>query len=220
MFELDHLFVCADVGAPEAERLVAFGLTEGDPNVHHGQGTANRRFFFRNAFLELLWVSDPVEVQTELVRPTQLWSRWSQRKSGTSPFGVGLRPTRPGSAEIPFPSWEYRPPYLPSPLAIHVGEGVPLSEPLWFFLGFGRRPDASGGPRRQPLEHHVGFQEVTHVRLTSPSVDSPSAVASVVLRGAVTLGSSPEYLLEMTFDSGAQGSHKDFRPVLPLVFRW
>jgi len=48
LFEVDHLFVCANLGAPEADSLIAFGLTEGAPNVHPGQGTANRRFFFHN----------------------------------------------------------------------------------------------------------------------------------------------------------------------------
>ncbi len=57
--ELDHVFVCTARDAPEAERLRALGLVEGTSNVHHGQGTANRRFFFANAMLELLWVHDP-----------------------------------------------------------------------------------------------------------------------------------------------------------------
>jgi len=56
--ELDHLFVCTTPGAPEAERLVQFGLHEGPPNQHAGQGTANRRFAFANAMIELFWVSD------------------------------------------------------------------------------------------------------------------------------------------------------------------
>ena len=45
-FELDHVFICAAAGAPEAASLIAFGLTEGTPNTHPGQGTANRRFFY------------------------------------------------------------------------------------------------------------------------------------------------------------------------------
>jgi hypothetical protein len=221
MYELDHVFVWVDVGAPEADLLVSFGLSEGDPNIHPGQGTANRRFFFHNAFLELVWVSDELEAQSELVRPTQLWSRWSQRQSGTSPFGVGLRPTRPGCANAPFSSWEYRPPYLPSPLAIQVGEGVPLYEPWGFFLAFGRRPDSPECPRRQPLSHPIGFQEVTQIRLTCPAGGSYSAAAAAVLRtGAVTLASGPEHLLQMTFDGGTQGRSTDFRPALPLVLQW
>src|SRR5262249_12960659 len=39
-FELDHVLIWVGPGAPEAEGLIAFGLTEGTPNVHTGQGTA------------------------------------------------------------------------------------------------------------------------------------------------------------------------------------
>lgn len=219
VFEVDHLFVCTDVGAPEAERLRAFGLTEGEPNVHPGQGTANRRFFFRNVFLELLWVSDPAEAQGEIVRPTQLWSRWSQRRSEASPFGVLFRPAHRGAEVVPFPCWEYKPRYLPSPLVIHVGADVPLSEPWWGYLAFGRRPDDPGRPHRQPMEHGIGFQEVTHLRFTSPSGGSLSGAAHVASE-AVALAPGPEHLLEITFDGGVRGSDADFRPALPLVFRW
>ena len=43
--EFDHLFICVDSPAKEADALIEFGLTEGSANVHPGQGTANRRFF-------------------------------------------------------------------------------------------------------------------------------------------------------------------------------
>ncbi len=72
-FELDHLLICTDEGAPAAELLVQVGLTEGSGNVHPGQGTANRRFFFHNLMLELLWVQDAAEAQSEVTRPTHLW---------------------------------------------------------------------------------------------------------------------------------------------------
>jgi hypothetical protein len=41
--QLDHVFVCCDVGDPEAEGLRQIGLVEGTRNVHPGQGTENRR---------------------------------------------------------------------------------------------------------------------------------------------------------------------------------
>jgi Glyoxalase-like domain len=221
VLELDHLFVCVDVGAPEAERLVDFGLTEGTRNVHPGQGTANRRFFFRNAFLELLWVHDPVEAQSEPSRPTGLWSRWSQRNSAASPFAVCLRPARPDSKEVPFPSWEYRPSYLPAPKSFYIARDTPRSEPMWCYLSFGRRPDAADFPAHQPLEHTVGFQEITHVRITTPSADDASQAARIVSGlGMVALANGSEHLLELTFDGGTQGRTKDFRPAPPLVFRW
>src|SRR4051794_29900522 len=110
--ELDHFFVCTAPDGPEAERLIELGLIEGTPNRHPGQGTANRRFFFGNAFLELFWVVDPVEAQSSLVRRTGLWERWSRRGQGASPFGVGFRPVPGIGSAVPFPAWEYRPPYL------------------------------------------------------------------------------------------------------------
>jgi hypothetical protein len=66
--ELDHFFICTAAGAPEAERLIELGLTEGAPNTHPGQGTACRRFFFENAFLELVWVTDAAEAQSPAAR--------------------------------------------------------------------------------------------------------------------------------------------------------
>src|SRR5262245_10881578 len=90
--EFDHLFVLSSFGAPEADRLLAFGLNEGTPNTHPGQGTACRRFFFANFYVELLWVCEPAEAKAEAIRPTGLWERWSGRKSGACPFGFGFRP--------------------------------------------------------------------------------------------------------------------------------
>jgi len=70
--ELDYVFVCTALDAPEADLLVAFGLAEGPPNTHPGQGTANRRFYFRNALLELGWARDEREARSPLVAPTRV----------------------------------------------------------------------------------------------------------------------------------------------------
>jgi hypothetical protein len=220
-FELDHLFIWTDVGAPEAEGLVAFGLTEGAPNTHPGQGTACRRFFFRNAYLELLWVQDPPEAQDERLGPARLWPRWVGRRAGACPFGLGLRPVPPGAGGMPFDAWEYRPAYLPPPLAIHVGRDVPLSEPFWFHLGFARRPDHPGRPNHQPLKHATGFGEITGVRLAGPGLGKPSEVGRQVARlVTVSLAEAAQHLAEFTFDGGGADGEEDFRPDLPLVFRW
>jgi hypothetical protein len=63
----DHLFICTAIGAPEAEYLISLGLKEGRSNIHPGQGTANRCFFFRNFMLELLWVDNGVNEIKKLV---------------------------------------------------------------------------------------------------------------------------------------------------------
>ena len=164
--ELDHVFVCTSAGAPAAERLIEFGLVEGSPNRHPGQGTANRRFFFGNAFLELLWVEDASEAQCSLVRRTGLWQRWSCGGQGASPFGIGFRPSPGAGSDAAFDTWEYRPPYLPEPLAIRMGCNSELTaEPLLFYLPFGRRPDPNDLARRQPREHPAGVRSITRIRI-------------------------------------------------------
>jgi hypothetical protein len=68
--QIDHIFIRVLPGGAEAELLRALGLSEGSGNTHPGQGTANRRFFFANAFIELLWIADAEEIANEQTRPT------------------------------------------------------------------------------------------------------------------------------------------------------
>jgi hypothetical protein len=51
--------------------LIELGLEEGPRNVHPGQGTSNRRFFFEQNFLEFLWVHNEAEAQSSVTAPTQ-----------------------------------------------------------------------------------------------------------------------------------------------------
>ncbi len=179
--ELDHMFICTEVGAPEADQFVAFGLAEGSSNVHPGQGTANRRFFFHNAMLELLWVRDEREARSPPITPTQLWERWRYRRStGYSPFGVCLRPsTRHALTEpaaLPFATWEYPPPYLPPESHIDVATGTAAREPLVFATPYGERPDAFLDEGPQPLVHPMGVVEITGLRITLPTGKPMSGV--------------------------------------------
>jgi Glyoxalase-like domain len=220
--ELDHVFLWVSAGAPEAEGLVALGLTEGQPNRHPGQGTACRRFFFANAYLELVWVESPEEARGEVARPLRLWERWSGRGAGACPFGVILRPAPPGGPAPPFPAWEYRPPYLPPTLTLHVGVNVDcVEEPLLFYFPVPRRPDSLPMPNRHLLEHGAGFRELTalrifgpHAAIASPTMQAAEQTAAVVFRRG------PEYWAEVGFDGERQGRQADLRPALPLVMCW
>ena len=60
--EFDHLFICVENPKDVVEELRLFGLTEGASNQHPGQGTENRRFFFENSFIELLFIADQDEL--------------------------------------------------------------------------------------------------------------------------------------------------------------
>ncbi|MBC7833640.1 MAG: VOC family protein [Phycisphaerales bacterium] len=236
-FELDHIFILTDAGADSsAARLAALGggggLTEGATNTHPGQGTACRRFFFGNFYIELLWVSDAAEAQSDLVRPTYLFERWSGRGDGrTSPFGIALRPGRGANAApapLPFETRPYRPPYLPASSSegncIHVAASSHLvTEPLVFYIPFAARPDSQPPPsaRRQPLDHAAGLREIAPLTLTTPHADPHSdALGFLATSGLLNLRTGPAHLLELGFDHEPRGRATDLRPDLPLVLRW
>ena len=212
--ELDHLFVCTSPGAPEAEELVHFGLHEGPPNQHAGQGTACRRFSFTNAMIELLWVSDAIEAQSESARRTLLWERWSGRHGSASPFGVCVRPVHPQDVGSPFPAWDYRPAYLPDPLSMQIGEAG-IEEPMWIHLSFMRRAQREGWF----TEHPVGVREITRLTLTTPVSLRSTASKKIIESGILTVKQGTEFLLEIEFDGHGRNEHADFRPHLPLKFQ-
>ena len=211
--ELDHVFVCAARGAPEGERLVAAGFTEGAPNEHPGQGTACRRFGFANAMVELLWVSDEVEARGGTARRTMLWERWSQRRTGASPFGVCLRPAAEANSAAPFAGWSYEPEYLPAPLTMHIGDAG-TEEPMWVYLGF-----LSRRLREQWfVPHGNGARTITGLTLVTPAPFVSEASRRVVEDGVLTVVAGEEHLMRIELDGAVRGERVDLRPALPLVF--
>lgn len=219
--ELDHLFLMTDIGAPAADALVAFGCVEGSTNPHPGQGTTNRRFFFHNAMLELLWVDNPAEAQSEPIRRSRLWERWRDRDL-VCPFGICFRPVNGSGNLTAFSSWAYHPPYLPETVSMAIGTNSEiLTEPMLVEIPFGKRPDHSPPEKAQPLEHPIGFREITRVEIASPDATSPSPEFQAVLNTQpVKLSVGENYRMELGFDGEVQGQQVDFRPGLPLIISW
>ena len=213
------MFILCAVDAPEADALTRLGLTEGPPNTHKGQGTACRRFFFHNAYLELLWVCDQREAQSEGVQPIRLWERWSGRSQGACPFGVVLRSSDDaGTERAAFPTWPYTPSYLPQGFAIDVAVETPLSEPEVFYLGFQRRP-AQQVP--ETVARAIPVRVLTDVSVTTPAPGPQSMAARAAeAHGVLSFNVSSEYVLGLTFDGSKAGRTADLRPDLPLVLHW
>ncbi|MDR1125100.1 MAG: VOC family protein [Deltaproteobacteria bacterium] len=213
---LDHLFICTGRGAPAGDLLVESGLAEGPANSHPGQGTANRRFFFANVYLELLWVADAAEACSEPASRLQIPGRCSWRESKASPFGLGFRPMSGTLSLFPVAkSREYSPPYLAGK-AIQILQQT-ASAPLCFHLPF-----LSDGKADNPTSHPAGLKTVTKLTLTVAPTEAERLSAFSLLCRDPVLAFSPggEPLLEMEFDDAARGQSRDFRPGLPLALRW
>ncbi len=209
---LDHFFILTEKFAPEAELLTEFGLVEGMPNDHPGQGTANRRFFFSNTTLELLYVRDPNEADEGPGQRLRIPERASNRDA--SPLGLVMRCD--GDSEEPaFPGWRYQPVYFDAGVSFLVGENSDcLVEPLCICMPNNPPP---GSPQQQS---EAPFIEVTAIRLHVP-VDRPSSVLDAIARveGIHVQPNSP-HCLEIAFGHEAEGKQRDFRPGLPLKIRW
>jgi hypothetical protein len=216
---LDHVFICTTLWAPGAHRLQQFGLTEGSPNQHPGQGTACRRFFFRNVMLELIWVEDAMAAQSEQTRRTKLFERWSAARRGASPFGIILRSESWPPAACPFQSWEYHPETMPD-LVLQIAENAGLEEPMWCYTARGHAPAEASLERRQPLEHPAPLREVTGVHIVCPPLAATSVTRRMADQKVITLETGAEHLMELQFGGGQEGSQIDLRPDLPLLLRW
>jgi hypothetical protein len=199
--EIDHIYICTENKAPSGDLLVEFGLTEGSSNTHPGQGTANRRFYFRNFMLELLWIENLEEVQSERTK--------------------SFRPTKEKDETAPFPSWDYHPIYLPDFLKIQVADNTPLSEPMYFYLSFAIRQDKASDDKREPMEHKVPLKEVTNVKIHVNQDISLSTSAYILNQlHDLSIENDKEHFIELEFDNGTLNQSKDFRPNLPLLIKW
>ncbi len=206
-FELDHVFIITQPGASEADRLVANGLQEGSRKTHPGQGTANRRFFFSNGMLELLWIADRSEAAQGPGAGLGLLER--SERVDACPFGLVFRAVGPHSGECPFEGWCYAPSYLASPNHFHIGANSDrLDEPLLVFAPFSMASTnpVFGSPNGEIVEVVVAIPE------QRPSVELTQASMARGLR----LECSAPYLMQVSYRN-ASTEAIDLRPDLPLV---
>jgi hypothetical protein len=209
--ELDHIIIFCNVGAPEAGALTDQGLHEGPGNSHPGQGTANRRFFFPNAYLELLWIENRAEARSAQVRDTRLLERWQQR-SHACPFGLVFRPGPKAPAEPPA-SWTYVPGYFPKGFSIEVARDIPDNEPLLFYLPFAK---AALVENVELADNTVHIGSITGATIHLPQTGSLSpALHALVAAGVMNVEPAREYSLDL-FHAGGPSQILDLRPQLPL----
>jgi hypothetical protein len=212
--EVDHIIFFCDVGAPEADLLKQRGLHEGPPNSHPGQGTANRRFFFPNVYLELLWIENPVEAKAAPANTTQLWDRWSRRKDGSCPFGLVFRPG--GRATVaPIAALPYSPRYFPPGFTIDVVNGLPQNEPPLFHLPFAR-PALVEDTKEEGTRPLVGAIVGITLHLPVNGALSP-ALDALVAAGVISIEPARDYFVEVLHVGGST-EFIDLRPALPLRF--
>ncbi|WP_461056274.1 VOC family protein [Spirosoma arcticum] len=212
---VDHIFIFAEDKGQIADQLVGFGLTEGSSRTHTGQGTANRKFYFRNFFLEALWVHNEDEINSELIKETGLWHRANFRNTHFSRFGLCLINT--DETERLFENaFKYQPTYFPEGLTIDVlrNEGSPAL-PWAFRLPFkGQKKNET-----EPTDHPSGMSSLTRSIFECEGTISKDFLGYFESESGLEFKTSSRTWLTLIFDNEVQGHSFDFEN-LSLTFRY
>ena len=115
----NHVFIFCDNHDEVATEFIEFGFLEGSNRIHPNQGTQNRKFYFDDFYIEILWVHDIKEVTNKLTSPTRLYERSKYNINGTSPFGLCVNYSTQDD-KLFQNSLDYKPTYLPQNMTIEV----------------------------------------------------------------------------------------------------
>jgi hypothetical protein len=212
--EIDHLFIFSAQQGIEADALVAAGLTEGSSRVHPGQGTVNRKFYFDNCFLEVLWVHDEAELRSGPAAETGLWERANFAHSAHSRFGI-CWVRGPETDALFADAQPYQPDYFPAGMLI---ENLPFRDrpalPWMFRLPF---LSAKSAAPPEPRAHELGLKRLTNVLVEVPAIPADLAHLAAESILEFRVGESPR--MSLVFDQAAAGKRIDL-PELSLVIRY
>lgn len=202
----DHIFIFTNDNGKIADQLVEFGLKEGSNRVHVGQGTTNRKFYFENFFLEILWVHDELEINSELIKPIGLWQRANYHFNDFSPFGLCLVNTDE-TDKLFENAFHYQPAYFPEGMTIDIlkNEYQP-SFPWTFRLPFkGQKKNET-----EPTNHRNGIKELTKVDFFISTINDNNFTQVFLEQEKINFIKSDKMWLTLTFDDAKQGLEKDF----------
>jgi hypothetical protein len=212
--EIDHIFIFSKNKGKEADEFLEFGFTEGSSRIHDGQGTANRKFYFENFFIEILWVENEIEIKSELILPTKLWERSNFENNEYSPFGLCLVNTN--ETDLLFKkSIKYQPQYFPQGLAIEIlPQEINPSLPWTFRLPFQGKKKKT----EEPILHKIKINNLTKTEFKIPFIDDDFTLFFTKDQN-IKFERSKEINLTLTFDNNRNGKEMKFK-TLPLTLKY
>lgn len=218
MIQIDHLFVYADPMEAALESIAGRGLQESWRVQHSGQGTACLAYCFDDFYLELLWHADDAKVAASPLARAKAPQRADWRRTGASPFGIGLR-CGPGAYPLPFATWDYQPPFFQPgtimPIAVSSDEAC---QPVVFVTPYGERPDRWPQPHAGERQTRAGLSELASLHLDLPQGVKPGeALQRLAEMGVLTLGEAETHRMTLTLTATDGGTPS--RLVLP-EFSW
>ncbi|MFY0685664.1 MAG: VOC family protein [Cyclobacteriaceae bacterium] len=208
--QIDHIFIFSSEQGREADELIQFGLVEGSNRIHPGQGTRNRKFYFKNFFLELVWVSNENEIKSPATAPTRLWERANYKINGYSPFGLCMEPTD-DVEELFEGCLKYSPDYISDEQTFEIITQENSPQLPWAC----RVPHASEFDKL--TDHPNGLQKLSKVTFGVKGAFRPNRFTEVLSSKAlIEFENNDDHCLTLEFDEHRTGQTKHFDS-LPLV---
>ncbi|MEM6686017.1 MAG: hypothetical protein AAF617_09565 [Bacteroidota bacterium] len=212
-YVVDHIYIFSTQKGNEAENLIRFGCTEGSSRIHLGQGTENRKFYFENFFLEILWVRDATEIQSKVTAPTKLWERSQFSENNHSPFGLCF--VNSASTDDLFADAQtYQPAYFPNEMSIDIIPNEAQPQLPWIF-----RLPYRGVQKKstEPIHHTNGLQQLTKVIFEVETEKLNKQFTSQIEdNSCIHFQTSHKNHLTLEFDQQRQGKQHEF-PALQLT---
>ena len=213
---INHIFIFCDNHDEVVQELLDFGFIEGSNRVHPNQGTRNRKFYFSNFYLEILWVHNQDEVTSTLTSPTKLYERSLYSSNGYSPFGICLTERR--EDDIFFQnSLVYKPSYLPESMVIEVITNDDTPSLPWTFRW---KTDSIFTDKSEYVGHDNGITKLTKVSFKLPKVENTIPYIEHFMDDETLDFEDGKCIsLKLEFDNGGAKRKKVFE-TLPLLIEY
>ena len=234
--KMDHVNIWVKNPKEAKEKLEAIGFTavpDSLSQVHAGQGTTGRYFYFLNGYLELIYKYDDKEFKTNanINNSLDFVERSESPDNGYLPFGVALKMKNYNKEDLPFKTIEYHQEWMGESNRIYAAKNskTKKEEPSIFvvypFIEFDvfesmdsltNIPDAYS-IWRTFYKHKNGAEKISLIKIYSNKLDPESETIKTLSKlKNIEIKEGKEYLMEVFFDHQRQNKTYDLRPELPL----
>ncbi len=235
--EIDHLNIWVTNPKKAKEKLVDIGFTsvpDSLSEIHHGQGTAGRYFYFLNGYLELIFVYDYAEFgkNNEINKNLDFPERAKFNQNGAAPFSIALKLNDYSVEKIPFKTVKYHQNWMESNANIYAAKNSKknINEPSIFVI----YPEIKSGTFESLSElenfptdndywkaffkHPNGAKKITNIIITSTDLDLKTETIEAVNNiENIEIKNGSKHSMELYFDNNIQKKSFDLRPELPLI---
>ena len=212
MNKINHIFIFCDNHDEVAQEFIDFGFVEGSNRVHENQGTRNRKFYFDNFFLEIIWVHDVDEVTNHTTEPSRLYERSKYSENGYSPFGLCLN-YAVGDNGLFANAIVYEPTYLPKDMFIKVLTNEKYPSLPWTFRWH------SGQTVKQIDEEEITTKTLTKVCFGIDKKDKESDYVRYLQSDDIVFEVSEDTSLRLEFNHASENRCYEFLSV-PLSIQY